>query len=849
VPVLAAGAPITSVIEMVGLVLVSHSRSLAEAAVDLIRRTVHPNVSITCSGGIGDKREELGTDAVEIQEAITSVYSEDGVLVLMDMGSAILSAETAKDLLDFQPQDKIVLSSAPLVEGGIAAAVQAQLGSPIAEVAKAARESLLPKRDHLQDSLAVEDKELSIVTPSGSETLELTIENEHGLHLRPAATLIKSLAGFQGEVSIENLTAGRGPVAARSLVDVTRLQIRQGDSVRFTIASPEPQRLIDSIRSLVSNQFGESPLQAAASAEFVQEPKKSGTFGVSRGIAIGHPAFLASIPTEIPTRKLQTDSEIASEISQLHLALNASTEDFDTRLSRLQSSLRPDELEVLEAQRMILRDPTILHEVEQKIRKDRLNSAAAWHQTLARHIADQEKADDPYFRARAADLREVERIALAHMIDKTEASPFQEKSFTEGQILVCEELTPSLAEEFSRLGISGVIQLQGGATSHGAILARALNLPAIGGAQSYEQKIRTAGTVAIDGAQGSLWIDPPPDLLAKLTSTQQLEHSQLEEALKQSEQPAMTSDGVQVLVAANAGSAQDISNALKYGAESVGLFRSEFLFQHFNHEPDEEEQLDIYRRAFENDRKVLPITVRLLDVGADKPLKFLRSQKEANPFLGVRGIRLLFANPAFLRTHLRALLRLAQSVPIKLLVPMITDVSEVLDLKRLLDEVAHELRNQALPCHWPIPLGAMIETPAAALLIDQLIPHVDFVSIGTNDLTQYLLCAERGNPALSAFADPLHPAVMRICEQVIRKSCENGVKASVCGEAASDPDAIPILLGLGLREFSVTAAAIPGTKSLIRKLSAGSISAQLASSMSSLSVASDVRKFSRSLTA
>src|SRR5215469_1838507 len=191
---------------MVGLVLVSHSRPLVEAAVDLIRRTVHADLSIACSGGIGDRRQELGTDAVEIQEAVASVYSEEGVLVLMDMGSAILSAETAKDLLDFDQQDKIVLSSAPLVEGGIAAAVQAQLGSPISDVAKAARESLLPKRDHVQDSVLIEDKGPSTITSSGAEVLELKIENEHGLHLRPAATLIKTLAGLQGEVLIENQT-------------------------------------------------------------------------------------------------------------------------------------------------------------------------------------------------------------------------------------------------------------------------------------------------------------------------------------------------------------------------------------------------------------------------------------------------------------------------------------------------------------------------------------------------------------------------------------------------------------------------------------------------------------------
>jgi phosphocarrier protein FPr len=832
---------------MVGLVLVSHSRSLAEATVELIRRTVHPDLSIACSGGIGADREELGTDAIEIQQAIESVYSEEGVLVLMDMGSAILSAETAKDLLDPERQGRIVLSSAPLVEGAIAAAVQAQLGAPISDVAKAAGESLLPKQDHVQDVTPAENKLQSAATPAGCEILDLTIENEHGLHLRPAATLIKELAEFQGEVLVENLSAGRGPVTAKSLVEVTRLQIRKGDRVRFSISSVNPQPLIDAIRSMVANQFGESPQQAAALAGPIAKLKETATFGVSKGIAIGRPLLLASIPTELPTHILQTDSEVASEISRLRSALSASAAEFDARISRLRPSLRPIDLRVFEAQRMILLDPSILQEVEQKIRQGRLNSAAAWHEVLARQTADQEKADDPYFRARAADLREVERIGLAHLIEAEEGSRLSEKPFADPQILVCDELTPSLAENFSRLGVSGVIQLRGSGTSHGAILARALNLPAIGGAQSYEEEIRTAQAVAINGAEGALWIEPSSDLVERLERARQLEHSQLERALKDSEQLAFTSDGIEVLVAANAGSARDISNACKYGADAIGLFRSEFLFQNFDHEPGEEEQVDAYQKALGNDKKLLPMTVRLLDVGGDKPLKFLRSQKEANPFLGVRGVRLLFANPPFFRAHLRALLRVADSLPLSLLVPMVTDASEVIHLKRLLDDLATELKNQNIPHRWPLPLGVMIETPAAALLVDQLISHVNFLSIGTNDLTQYVLCAERGSPALSAFADPLHPAVVRICEEVIRKSREKGVAVSVCGEVASDADAVPILLGLGLREFSVTAAAVPEIKSLIRKLDTARIAARLAADINSFGAASDVRDFSREL--
>jgi phosphocarrier protein FPr len=831
---------------MVGLVLVSHSRSLAEATVELIRRTVHRDLSIACSGGIGDNREELGTDAIEIQQAIESVYSEEGVLVLMDMGSAILSAETAKDLLDPERQGRIVLSSAPLVEGAIAAAVQVQLGASISDVVKAAGGSLLPKQDHVQDVAPAENKLQSAATPAGSEILEATIENEYGLHLRPAATLIKELAGFQGEVLIENLSAGRGPVTAKSLVEVTRLQICKGDRVRFSISSANPQPLIDAIRSMVGNQFGESPQQAALAGPS-GKLKEPSIFGVSRGIAIGRPLLLTSIPTELPTHILQTHSEVASEISRLRSALTASAAEFDARISRLRASLHPSDLRVFEAQRMILLDPSILQEVEQKIRQGRLNSAVAWHQVLARHTVDQEKADDPYFRARAADLREVERIGLTHLIEAEGGSRLSEKPFADRRILVCDELTPSLAENFNRLGVSGVIQLRGSAASHGAILARALNLPAIGGAQSYEEEIRTAQNVAINGAEGALWIEPSSDLVERLERARQLEHSQLERALKDSEQPAVTADGIEVLVAANAGSARDISNACKYGADAIGLFRSEFLFQHFDHEPGEQEQVDAYREALGNDKKVLPMTVRLLDVGADKPLKFLRSQKEANPFLGVRGVRLLFANPPFFRMHLRALLRVADSLPLSLLVPMVTDASEVIHLKRLLDDLATELKNQNIPHRWPLPLGVMIETPAAALLVDQLISQVNFLSIGTNDLTQYVLCAERGSPALPAFADPLHPAVVRICEEVIRKSRDKGIAVSVCGEVASDADAIPILLGLGLREFSVRAAAAPEIKSLIRKLDAARIAARLASDINSFGAASDVRDFSKEL--
>jgi multiphosphoryl transfer protein len=831
---------------MVGLVLVSHSRPLVEAVADLVRRAVNADLQLTCCGGVGDNRAELGTDAIEIQEAIGTIYSDDGVLVLMDMGSAILSAETAKEFLNPGQQEKVRLTSAPLVEGGIAAAVQAQLGASLDEVANAALQSLLPKQDQVQDVLRRPTAASPSPTLSLNEILDVTIQNPHGLHLRPAAMLIKTLSSFPAEVLIENRTASRGPVLARSLVDVTRLQIREGDSVRFSISAPDPKPVIDSIRSLVESRFGESahlvPPSETNGAADVSQP-----FGVSRGIAIGRPLLLDTLAASVPTYTVESAPDITREVERLHSAVAAATAEFDIRIDRLKTSLHRDELEIFDAQRMIFADPTILKEVHAKIQDQHLNAAAAWHEILSRYAADQEKADDPYLRARAADFREVERTVLAHLINEKKGSALPEQAFADPTILICEELTPTLAEQFHRLSIAGVIQLGGGATSHGAILARAIGLPAIGGVRKSLERLRAAQRVAISGSEGSLWIDPPPDVLTDLVSRRQLERSESQRALQESQERAITKDGTPVQVGGNAGSAKDISSARTNGAEFIGLFRSEFLFQNFDVEPDEDQQLAAYREALAPSRGSFPVTVRLLDVGGDKPLKFLPQPKEANPFLGVRGIRLLMANQRFFRAHLRAILRLADSLRVHLLIPMITDVSEIVATRKMLAEIADDLTKANVPHQWPIPVGAMIETPSSGLLIDQLLPHLDFISIGTNDLTQYVLCAERGSPLLSAFSDGLHPAVLRICERVIRAAQERGVKASICGEIASDPEALPIWLGLGLRDFSVTAAAIPAAKSLIRKLSISAIAGQLASKHLSFEGPLDVRKFSRSL--
>src|ERR1700757_174470 len=815
---------------MVGLVLVSHSRRLAEAAVDLIKRTIGPDISIAAAGGVGDDRSELGTDALDIQEAILEVRSPDGVLVLMDMGSAILSAETAKELVSFEMTDPLVLCSAPLVEGSIAAAVQIQIGSALTEVTAAAQQGLAPKQEQLADTAPPDERELipteeKELIPAEGKVLEINIQNEHGLHLRPAANLIKTLAPYKATVQIENLSAKRGPIAAKSLVDLGRLQIRHGDQVRFNIAGPDQDAALSAINGLVQTNFGDNAAPAAKTAPPAAVPAAGEPFPVSAGIAIGHPIFLEQLEPPIPSYTVPDQPAASAEFEKLQGALNRAEKAFTSRFERLQRQLDPETLAILEAQRLILTDQTIIAEVQNRIHDQHENAAQAWHSVLTGLAAEQEAVSDEYLRARAADFREIRSLVLNELREDKEKLILPDNGAN--AILVCDELTPSLADTIGSTVIQGVLQLHGGPTSHGAILARALRLPSIGGAASAGSQIRQAAFVAFDGEKGTLWIDPNPELRATIEAAQAATRSAFEAALAQSREPAKTKDGLLINIAANAGSKDDVASALRYGADSIGLFRSEFLFQKFDQLPSEEQQLSAYQDALAPFGSRI-VTLRLLDIGGDKPLPFLTVPHEANPFLGVRGIRLLFQNPGFFRSHLRAVLRLTADHQIRILVPMVTDRSELVQLKQIFEELHQELLSEKLAHSWPVPIGAMIETPSAAILAGQIARECDFLSFGTNDLTQYVLCAERGNPALNLYADALHPAVLRICQPAIEAAQNRKISLSVCGEIGSDTEAVPILLGLGLRDLSVTAAAVPNIKALVRELDVSRIATRLA---------------------
>lgn len=810
---------------MVGLILVSHSRKLAQAAAELAREATGPDLPVAAAGGTGEDHRELGTDALDILEAINSVLSDAGAAVLMDMGSAVLSAQTALDLLDEMQRPRVRLCSAPLVEGAIAAAVQIRIGSPLAQVVAAAAGSLTPKQEQLgdagaQDAVAQRDPSTSPALLPGEE-IELTIENAHGLHLRPVAALLSALAGLDAQVRMENLTKKRGPVEARSLVEVARLQLSYGDRARFQLSGLQAEEAGRRIRRLASQRFGEEAPGIEPERPAAPDAQSGdGLFTSSVGVAIGRPfwidqdnlAALAEV-TDEPV----SPSEISSELEKLARGLAAAVRVLKEQL-RLpdESSFGKQRRALVEAQVLIVGDSYLRDQAEARVREKRRSAARAWVETMVEQASLQEQVDDSYLRERAADFRELGWLVLRHL-PGAPTEPAARELPGEPFVLVCEELSPSLLDQVRSPRLQGVLQLGGGPYSHGSILARAAGIPCLGGAREAAPQLRQARRVAFDAGAIQIWTDPDPGTVAYLQERRESTEKTQAQWRAQPPGPAVTLDGATIYVPANINSAEDVQSATAEGADGIGLLRVEFLFQQFRTSPDESAQFALLQQLLEpwDDR---PVVIRLLDAGADKSVPFLAVGAEANPFLGIRGIRLLLRHPKFLRAHLQALLRLATERNLRVMVPMVADAVDLVDIQRALVEEHHGLLERGVAHKWPLPFGAMVETPAAALSIRSLATAADFFSLGTNDLVQYLLCAERGHPGLGAFQDGLHSAVLKTIRMTAGDARMASRPLSICGELAADPEAIPLLLGCGLVSLSVGPRMVARTKAVVRTL-------------------------------
>lgn len=783
---------------MTGLVLVSHSQKLALAVRELVTQMTHSEVPIAVAAGVGDAHEELGTDAVHIADVLEATYVPGGLLVLMDLGSAVLSSQAALELLDKGRVSNIRLCSAPLVEGALAAAVQAQAGASLDEIYREAKSALIAKQQQLEDTEPGLRAESSSATGDAIEIV-LRIENEHGLHARPAAMLVQTASRFSSEIRISNETTKRGPAAANSMTSLALLEVHQGDSIRVRATGADSKAALNAIAELVEKNFGETSPPSAPPRPSHTEAKSA-----SPGIAIGpllsiESAKRTSVPADLGTAPA---NRLGDEWDQLEGAM---------RRVRDQLEHSGEQNAILAAQSLILEDPVLLEKLRSLIRNAHRTAIAAWTEGIEDFIRAYQSLNDDYLRERTADLRDLSNRILEEL---TGGPRLVSISPSEPAILFAQELLPGDATLCDPQTVLGVISTEGSPTSHSAVILRTLGIPMVVGVDAAPW---TGRTVAIDAGTGEVWFDPDQQSLEDLTSRRARAISSRQSAEATKYEPCRTIDGEEITLMANIGNPTEVATAASSGACGIGLLRTEFLFLNRMEAASEEEQEQALRDVFLA-APAGPVIVRALDAGADKPLQFLPAKRERNPFLGVRGIRLLLQYPECFRSHVRAILSAAAGKDIWLMVPMVSDQQEFERSRQLIEEAHHEMQSAGRPHLWPVKLGTMIEVPSAALLAGRLAAVADFFSIGTNDLTQYVMAAERDNASLAEFQDALNPAVLRLIKIVVEAADTKGKQVSVCGVAASDPIAAAVFFGLGIRHLSLRPLQIPELKAFFRRL-------------------------------
>ncbi|MBM4424877.1 MAG: phosphoenolpyruvate--protein phosphotransferase [Chloroflexi bacterium] len=811
---------------MIGLVIVSHSARLAEGVAELARGMAGPDVRLAATGGLDMPDQPLGTDAVLVHRAIEEVYSEDGVLVLMDLGSALLSAEMALDMLPPERRARVQLCEAPLVEGALAAAVQARLGSSLDQVAAEARGALAAKQAHLGLPSAP-TVSASAPEPAGpAETLRLTVHNRLGLHARPAAQFVQTAAQFaQTDIRVSNESRGRGPVSAKSINAIATLGVRRGQVILITASGPEAASALAALQRLADDNFGEvdetPPTTVAATAPLTAPPTAQTLRGIpaSPGLALGPARLFRPALPDVPTH---TVADSAAEWQRLLTALEKTRAQVRTLREAVARRADAYAAAIFDAHLLFLDDEALRGPARAAIDSEHLNAAAAWKRAVEAVAADYAALDDDYLRARAADVLDVGQQVLLQLLGGTAPAVF-----TTPGVLIAADLTPADTARLDPALVMGIATALGGPTSHSAILARALGLPAVVGLGESVLALAEGAPLILDGDAGLLIPSPDEKTADEYARRQRAAQAAAAEARAASAALAFTSDGRRIEVSANIGSLADARAAVAVGAEGVGLFRTEFLFLDRRTAPSEEEQYAAYRSAAEALGRERPLIIRTLDVGGDKPLPYIDMGAEANPFLGWRAIRLCLARPDFFKTQLRAIARVAVDYPlVKVMFPMIATPDEFRAAKALLLEAAATAGASA-----PIATGIMVEIPSAALRTAAFAAEVDFFSIGTNDLTQYTLAAERGNARVAALADAFQPAVLDLIQRVVTAAHARGKWVGVCGEMAGDPQAVPLLIGLGVDELSMSAPAIPRAKQIIRALDCESVRAQAASAL------------------
>jgi phosphocarrier protein FPr len=669
--------------------------------------------------------------------------------------------------------------------------------------------------------------------PAEWPTQHVTLANAHGLHARPAKILAQLAKEFEGDIRVRVLDTGESAVSAKSLSKLLSLGARRGQVLEFIAEPSVAADALPALLAAVVQGLGEEvePLPTATSptpvAAVVPEQTLAPLDGsqiaavpASPGIAMG-PAHIQVLQAfDYP---MQGES-VAIERERLEKALSEVRQDIQGLIERSKAkAIREIFITHLE----MLDDPELSNEVTLRLKQGE-SAAAAWNSVIDSAARQQEQLKDALLAERAADLRDVGRRVLAQICGiETLVAP------EEPYILVMDEVGPSDVARLDPVQVAGILTARGGATAHSAIVARALGIPALVGAGDGVLLLKPGTLLLLDGQKGRLTVAPDAQTLQRAAEDRDNREQRLQAAAAKRMEPALTLDGHAVEVFANIGDSAGTPAAVEQGAEGIGLLRTELLFMAHSQAPDEATQEAEYRRVLD-DLQGRPLVVRTLDVGGDKPLPYWPIDKEENPFLGVRGIRLTLQRPQVMESQLRALLRAADNRPLRIMFPMVGTVEEWRQARDMTQRLREEIPVADLQ------IGIMIEVPSAALLAPVLAKEVDFFSVGTNDLTQYTMAIDRGHPTLSAQADGLHPAVLQLIDITVRAAHANGKWVGICGELAADPLAVPVLVGLGVDELSVSARSIGEVKACVRELNL-STAKQLAQNALTVGSAAEVR--------
>lgn len=771
-------------IRTAGRVLVE-SGYIADAYVEsMLGRELQANTylgnGIAIPHGMGQDRELIKRTGVSVVQFPAGVEWNEGQTVYLVVGIAAKSDEHLGILAALTD----VLDDAELAERLAQTDDVALIISALTREAEAAR--------------ATTTEELA-----GAHHIDVRIHGEAGLHARPATFLVDVAKQFEAEIRVQH---GARMANAKALASLLKLGVEGGETIRFTASGADAEAALNALREAVESGLGETEEKEAPVNMLLWEPASSlrAIMGVSAspGLAIGRLFQFQATHVVVEDR---TVLDAHAELRTLEQALAAARGQLAELYDAVAARSGKSEAAIFRAHQALLDDEDLSREIRTLIESGH-SSAWSWQRAIKERVAELQQVSNERLAGRAADLRDVGQRVL-RLLAGTQHGEAQLPD--EPVILIADDLTPSDTARLDPQRILGLCTASGGPTSHTAIIARSLDIPAIVGAGTQVLEQTNGITCILDGTAGKLYIEPGAGELESARSFQIDLQGQRDREHQTRYEPAIMTDGHRVEVVANIGSAIDAARAVEAGAEGVGLMRTEFLFLNRETPPTEDEQFEAYS-AMTRALNGLPLIIRTLDIGGDKVVPYLSLPKEENPFLGVRGVRLCLRKPELFIPQLRAIYRASITGPVRIMFPMIATLEDLLEAKRVAEEVRQQLQ---VP---PVEIGIMIEVPSAAIIAAELAREADFFSVGTNDLTQYVLAIDRMHPTLGNQVDGLHPAVLRMIEMTVRAASDAGKWVGVCGGIAGEPLGALILVGLGVMELSMSLPSIAAVKASMR---------------------------------